>query len=155
MQVTRAADLHDMAMQMLENSVECRYEKVEQQKQGMKKAAELERRFAKKDGAGPDGAAADGAVASSDSDSDQDDEDKITEAEEAGKHLHLPLASPCLCRFAPARNKQVLAGFHHDRLTASRTGFALPAFCKAVMLCPCVGQGLQEHHHQLPARLSH
>ncbi|KAL3161054.1 hypothetical protein ABBQ38_009437 [Trebouxia sp. C0009 RCD-2024] len=60
------------------------YEKVEQQKQGMKKAAELERRFAKKDGAAPDGAAADGAVASSDSDSDQDDEDKITETEEAG-----------------------------------------------------------------------
>ena len=64
-----------------------RYEKVEQQKQGLKKAAELERRFAKKDGAAaPDGAAAaDGAAASSDSDSDQDDEDKITETEEAGK----------------------------------------------------------------------
>ena len=62
-----------------------RYEKVEQQKQSMKKAAELERRFAKKDGAAPDGAAADGAVASSDSDSDQDDEDKITETEEAGE----------------------------------------------------------------------
>lgn len=62
------------------------YEKVEQQKQGLKKAAELERRFAKKDGAAaPDGAAAaDGAAASSDSDSDQDDEDKITETEEAG-----------------------------------------------------------------------
>lgn len=61
------------------------YEKVEQQKQGLKKAAELERRFAKKDGAaGPDGAAADGTVAGSDSDSDQDDEDKITETEEAG-----------------------------------------------------------------------
>lgn len=66
--------------------VPCRYEKVEQQKQGLKKAAELERRFAKKDGAaGPDGAAADGAVAGSDSDSDQDDEDKITETEEAGR----------------------------------------------------------------------
>ncbi|DBA94522.1 hypothetical protein WJX77_001894 [Trebouxia sp. C0004] len=61
------------------------YEKIEQQKQGLKKAAELERRFAKKDGAAaPDGAAADGAAASSDSDSDQDDEDKITETEEAG-----------------------------------------------------------------------
>lgn len=65
-------------------ALNCRYEKVEQQKQGMKKAAELERRFAKKDGAAPDGAAADGAAASSDSDSDQDDEDKITETEEAG-----------------------------------------------------------------------
>jgi hypothetical protein len=65
-----------------------RYEKVEQQKQGLKKAAELERRFAKKDGAAaPDGAAADGAAASSDSDSDQDDEDKITETEEAGKQM--------------------------------------------------------------------
>ena len=63
----------------------CRYEKVEQQKQGLKKAAELERRFAKKDGAAPDGSATDGAAASSDSDSDQDDEDKITETEEAGK----------------------------------------------------------------------
>lgn len=62
----------------------CRYEKVEQQKQSLKKAAELERRFATKDGAGPDGAA-DGAAASSDSDSDQDDEDKITETEEAGE----------------------------------------------------------------------
>lgn len=61
------------------------YEKVEQQKQGLKKAAELERRFAKKDGvAAPDGAATDGTAASSDSDSDQDDEDKITETEEAG-----------------------------------------------------------------------
>ena len=57
---------------------------MEQQKQGMKKAAELERRFAKKDGAAPDGAVADGA-ASTDSDSDQDDEDKITETEEAGE----------------------------------------------------------------------
>lgn len=51
----------------------------------MKKAAELERRFAKKDGAAADGAAADGAAASTDSDSDQDDEDKITETEEAGE----------------------------------------------------------------------
>ena len=50
----------------------------------MKKAAELERRFAKKDGAAPDGAAPDSGAASSDSDSDQDDEDKITETEEAG-----------------------------------------------------------------------
>ena len=57
---------------------------MEQQKQGLKKAAELERRFGKKEGAGADGAAVDGAAASSDSDSDQDDEDKITEAEEAG-----------------------------------------------------------------------
>lgn len=67
-----------------------RYEKVEQQKQGLKKAAELERRFAKKDGAAaPDGAAAAdcAAAASSDSDSDQDDEDKITETEEAGKQM--------------------------------------------------------------------
>ena len=74
-----------------------RYEKVEQQKQSLKKAAELERRFAKKDGAAADGSAVDGAVASSDSDSDQDDEDKITETEEAGgcllhitcSHVHL------------------------------------------------------------------
>lgn len=57
---------------------------MEQQKQSLKKAAELERRFAKKDGAAADGTAVDGAVASSDSDSDQDDEDKITETEEAG-----------------------------------------------------------------------
>ncbi len=64
----------------------CRYEKVEQQKQGLKKAAELERRYAKKDGAASDSAAADGAAASSDSDSDQDDEDKITETEEAGEY---------------------------------------------------------------------
>lgn len=64
--------------------VSFRYEKVEQQKQSLKKAAELERRFAKKDGAA-DGKAVDGAVASSDSDSDQDDEDKITETEEAGE----------------------------------------------------------------------
>ena len=74
-----------VAMQTLQDCIDRRYEKVEQQKQGMKKAAELERRFAKKDGAAPDGAAADGAAASSDSDSDQDDEDKITETEEAGK----------------------------------------------------------------------
>lgn len=57
---------------------------MEQQKQGLKKAAELERRFAKKDGAATEDGAADGAAASSDSDSDQDDEDKITETEEAG-----------------------------------------------------------------------
>lgn len=80
-------------VQPLQRCTLCRYEKVEQQKQGMKKAAELERRFAKKDGAAPDGAAADGAVASSDSDSDQDDEDKITETEEAGKHQDVHPAS--------------------------------------------------------------
>lgn len=89
------------ALQTLERSVKCRYEKVEQQKQGMKKAAELERRFAKKDGAAPDSGAADGVVASSDSDSDQDDEDKITEAEEAGKITiricQFLLASASLC----------------------------------------------------------
>lgn len=69
---------------------------MEQQKQGMKKAAELERRFAKQDGAAPDGAAADGAAASSDSDSDQDDEDKITETEEAGNFAPL-MAMPLMC----------------------------------------------------------
>ena len=80
-------------------SVVLRYEKVEQQKQGLKKAAELERRFAKKDGAAaaPDGAAdADGAAASSDSDSDQDDEDKITETEEAGKQMLSHLVFFCI-----------------------------------------------------------
>ena len=96
-------------MQTLQDCIAHRYEKVEQQKQGMKKAAELERRFAKKDGAAPDGAAADGAAASSDSDSDQDDEDKITETEEAGMirmcTLQLLLANACLCR--SATNKQV------------------------------------------------
>ena len=79
-----------------------RYEKVEQQKQGMKKAAELERRFAKKDGATGDGAAADGAAASSDSDSDQDDEDKITQTEEAGGCLPfkpLCISFPMLNRY--------------------------------------------------------
>lgn len=65
----------------------CRYEKVEQQKQSLKKAAELERRFAKKDDAAADGAIV--AAVSSDSDSDQDDEDKITETEEAGEHSKL------------------------------------------------------------------
>ena len=64
----------------------------------MKKAAELERRFAKKDGAAADGAAAEGA-ASTDSDSDQDDEDKITETEEAGEmQLQLLFADACMCR---------------------------------------------------------
>ena len=98
-----------VAMQTSQYCTDRRYEKVEQQKQGMKKAAELERRFAKKDGAAPDGAAADGIATSSDSDSDQDDEDKITETEEAGMirmcTLQLLLADACLCR--SATDKQV------------------------------------------------
>ena len=69
---------------------------MEQQKQSLKKAAELERRFATKDGAGPDGAA-DGTAASSDSDSDQDDEDKITETEEAGECGLQTLRYACEC----------------------------------------------------------